>query len=76
MRGSATDAQRRWIGRRKIDARMAARNAELIERAHVELVERDGKTYVLRRLPDMPPPAPVMQPRPAADRHEYLPRLS
>lgn len=46
---SATRAQRRWLSRTADDT-TKARNRALIDTAETELVERDGRTYMLRRL--------------------------
>jgi hypothetical protein len=55
--------RRRWLDRCGIDSAMAARNRQLLEAVQVELVEHDGRTFTLRRLQDMPPPDPRLEPR-------------
>jgi hypothetical protein len=55
---------RRWLDGRGIDSAMAARNRQLLEAADVELVERDSRIFILRRLPDAKPPDPRLEPRP------------
>jgi hypothetical protein len=76
VRGSATDSQRAWIERRRISGGLALRNRALLEAAEIELLERDGRIWTVRKLPPVPPPSRLVQPRPAADRHQYLKRLS
>jgi hypothetical protein len=68
--------RRRWLEGRGIDALMAARNRRLVEAAAVELVERGGRTFTLRRLPAMPPPDPRLEPRPIALRVDSFPSLA
>jgi hypothetical protein len=58
--------RRRWVDGRGIDAAMATRNRQLLEA--VELVERAGQVFTLRRLPDVRPPDPRLEPRPILPR--------
>jgi hypothetical protein len=55
--------RRRWMDGRAIDGVMAARNRQLLQAAEVELVERAGRVFTLRRLPDVPAPDPRLEPR-------------
>jgi hypothetical protein len=56
--------------RRHVDATMAERNRELLEQVEVELVERGSQVFKLRRLPDVRPPDPRLEPR------QVLPRAN
>jgi hypothetical protein len=55
---------------------MAARNRQLLEAAEIELVERGGRTFTLRRLPATAVPLDPHQPGPVLPRHRSMRRLA
>jgi hypothetical protein len=66
---------RRWIDGRAPAGDLDERR-QLIEAAEVELVERDGRTFTLRRLPATAAPPDPRQPGPVLLRQGSMRRLA